>query len=64
MADEEWDFVLGINLTGLFKCLRAQLNRMSVKGSVVNISSTAGVHGIALNAHYFASKHGVCCVLR
>lgn len=58
-TDEEWDFVLSVNLTGMFKCLRAQLSNMNNDGSAVNISSAAGFKGLPFDAPYCVSKHGV-----
>ncbi|KAI9878968.1 MAG: hypothetical protein M1830_010022 [Pleopsidium flavum] len=57
-TDEEWDFVIGINLTGMFKCLRAQLSSMAEGGSVVNVTSTVGLIGLPYAAPYSVSKHG------
>ncbi|KAK2753896.1 hypothetical protein FQN54_007255 [Arachnomyces sp. PD_36] len=58
-TDEEWEFVLGINLSGMFKCLRAQLANMSNGGSVVNITSTVGMMGLPFDSQYCASKYGI-----
>jgi NAD(P)-dependent dehydrogenase (short-subunit alcohol dehydrogenase family) len=59
LTDEEWDFVSGVNLTGSFKCLRAQLRALTDGGSIVNTASVAGIRGFAFNPAYTASKHGV-----
>jgi NAD(P)-dependent dehydrogenase (short-subunit alcohol dehydrogenase family) len=59
LSDEEWDFVSGVNLTGTFKCLRAQLKAINDGGSIVNAASIAGIRGFAFNPAYTASKHGV-----
>ncbi|KAL4808007.1 hypothetical protein BDV18DRAFT_151250 [Aspergillus unguis] len=56
---EEWEFVLGVNLTGVMYSLRAELQVMAEGGSIVNASSIAGVQGMKNNASYSASKHGV-----
>lgn len=45
-TDEEFDFVMNINLRGVFNCLRAQLKVIKEKGSIVNISSILGVMGM------------------
>jgi NAD(P)-dependent dehydrogenase (short-subunit alcohol dehydrogenase family) len=37
--EDEWEFVLGINLTGTMHCLRAQLGVISQGGSIVNAAS-------------------------
>ncbi|KAK5459720.1 hypothetical protein LTS15_003849 [Exophiala xenobiotica] len=58
--DEDWDFIMGINCTGVFYCMRAELNKMlNNGGSIVNISSVAGFIGIADTGIYNASKHAV-----
>lgn len=60
----EWDFVTGVNLTGVMHCMRAQLAVVAEGGSVVNASSVAGLVGRAKNAAYTASKHGVIGLTR
>jgi NAD(P)-dependent dehydrogenase (short-subunit alcohol dehydrogenase family) len=57
--DEEWDRVIGINLTGVMYCMRAELKYMNDGGSIVNASSIAGVMGTPKNTSYGASKFGV-----
>lgn len=56
---EEWDFMLGVNLTGVMHCLRAQLQHIGEGGSIVNAGSIAGLIGRPKLASYSASKHGV-----
>ena len=58
---EEWDNVLAINLSGTFYCCQSAARRMreSGGGSIVNISSVAGLIGISHRPAYTASKHGV-----
>lgn len=34
-SDESWDFVMGVNATGVFKCLRAELKAMKGKGGSI-----------------------------
>jgi NAD(P)-dependent dehydrogenase (short-subunit alcohol dehydrogenase family) len=51
LEDEEWDRIIGINLTGLMYCLRAELRKISDHGSIVNISSIQGVMGIYLSLY-------------
>ena len=50
---------MDVNLKGLMHCMRAELNVMAENGSIVNAASIAGLEGIANNAAYAASKHGV-----
>jgi NAD(P)-dependent dehydrogenase (short-subunit alcohol dehydrogenase family) len=56
----DWDFIIGVNLTGVANCMRAQLRYMTRPGgSIVNISSTLGLFGQPYFGAYSASKHGV-----
>jgi 3-oxoacyl-[acyl-carrier protein] reductase len=58
IADETWNRVIGVNLTGAFLCAREAVRAMrerSIQGAVVNIASTAAVSGEG-PAHYCASK--------
>ncbi|MFJ4877679.1 glucose 1-dehydrogenase [Streptomyces sp. NPDC088745] len=64
LADESVEHfrkVLDINLTGVFIGMKAVIPAMrdSGGGSIVNISSAAGLMGLALTAGYGASKWGV-----
>ncbi|KAI9813142.1 MAG: hypothetical protein M1827_004363 [Pycnora praestabilis] len=64
LDDQEWDFVLGVNMTGVFYCLRAELQQISKGGSIVNVASIAGVMGFPYNAPYSTSKHAVIGMTR
>lgn len=67
LSDEEWSFVMDINITGVFFALRAELRAMQklgIGGSIVNVASTAGIEGNAKNANYSAAKHGVVGLTR
>ena len=57
----EWQRVIAINLTGVFLGLKYQLRAMlpTGRGSIVNISSGAGLVGIPHLSPYCASKHAV-----
>lgn len=65
-TDAVWDRVIAINLTGGFKLLRAVLPAMTAagRGSVVNVSSEAGIRGNASGNAYTVSKHGVIGLTR
>jgi len=56
-----WEKVIGINLTGVFLSMRAELPAMVAagSGSIVNISSILGFVGFAYSCAYVAAKHGV-----
>ncbi|GAA1245955.1 MULTISPECIES: glucose 1-dehydrogenase [Streptomyces] len=58
---EHFRKVLDINLTGVFIGMKTAINAMkdSGGGSIVNISSAAGLMGLALTGSYGASKWGV-----
>ncbi|KAF2468927.1 NAD(P)-binding protein [Lindgomyces ingoldianus] len=59
LNNEDWHFVLDVNLHGVMHCMRAQLQNMNNKGSLVNAASICGVIGFPKNAAYTASKHAV-----
>nr|UWU44314.1 putative 3-oxoacyl-ACP reductase [Streptomyces atrovirens] len=61
MSDEEWSSVVSTNLDGVFHVCRAVTFPMMKRrrGSIVNISSVAGVYGNATQTNYAASKAGI-----
>lgn len=57
---EDWDRIIGVNLTGVFLMCRAALpHLLENKGNIVNVASTAGLMGQPYSAAYCASKGGV-----
>ena len=51
---------MDVNLKGTMHCMRAQLPHLPRPGgSIVNVASTAGIHGLPKSAAYSSSKHGV-----
>jgi len=58
---EEWNRVIGVNLTGVFNCSKCALKKMIVKkhGRIINISSVAAELPNVGQAAYAASKAGV-----
>ncbi len=63
MTDAEWDRVIGVNLTGVFRCCRGFGRRMleAGRGAIVNIGSMSGdiVNVPQPQCHYNASKAAV-----
>lgn len=63
MADEDWEYVIATNLTGVYYCTKAVLTTMMRKelgwGRIINIGSVGGEVGNAFATHYSASKAGL-----
>jgi len=66
MDDATWDRVISVNLTAQMKTIRAVLPMMTAagRGSIVNVSSEAGMKGGASGTAYAVSKHGVIGLTR
>lgn len=62
--DEDWDFIMDVNLRGVFNCIRAELQRMDRDASIVSTSSVAGLKGYGGAAAYSTSKHAVIGLTR
>lgn len=59
-TSEQWRTVLDVNLIGTWNtCAAALPHLVDEGGSLVNISSAAGLKGTPLHIPYTASKHGV-----
>lgn len=57
--DDQYKFVMGVNVEGIFNCMRAELKHMSSGAAIVNASSAAGLIGFSGGSVYTASKHAV-----
>ncbi|OLT15412.1 3-ketoacyl-ACP reductase [Pseudonocardia sp. CNS-139] len=67
ITEDEWDEMLAVNLTGVWKTVRAAVPAMIAAGNggaIVLTSSTAGIKGMTQIAHYVAAKHGVVGLMR
>lgn len=66
LTEDEWDEMISVNLTGAWKSCRAVIPRMIERksGVILITSSIAGLRGLANQAHYCASKHGVVGLMR
>lgn len=65
-SETDWDFVVGVDLKGVFLCCRAVLPGMVERGRgcVINVASELGYLGRALYAPYCAAKAGVIGLTR
>ena len=62
VAEADFDRVIGINLKGVWFCMKAELRQMLTQGggAIVNMSSTYGLSSSSIGASaYTASKHGI-----
>ncbi len=61
ITDAEWQLMLDVDLSGAFRTTRAVVPLMTARraGSVINVSSTAGLVGYRHFAGYVAAKHGL-----
>ena len=61
MTEQDFDFVINVNLKGVFNCTQAVAPLMVAQGSgaIINASSVVGVYGNYGQTNYVASKAGV-----
>lgn len=62
MSHEEWDAVIGVNLTGLFNVTKSVFEKFNADSSakrIINISSIVGLFGNFGQTNYAAAKSGV-----
>ena len=62
IADTAWARVLDVNLSGVWRCMRAEIKQMLAQGgggAIVNNASMGGLVGLRGHAAYSASKHAV-----
>jgi 3-oxoacyl-[acyl-carrier protein] reductase len=66
MKEEDWDYVLDIDLKGAFRVTKAFVRGMLHKrwGRIVNIVSVSGISGHAGQANYSAAKGGLIAMTR
>jgi SDR family mycofactocin-dependent oxidoreductase len=62
LTDEQWETVIDVNLSGTWRTIRAAVPAMIEAGnggSIIIVSSSAGLRATPGNGHYAASKHGL-----
>lgn len=61
MANEQWEAVIGVHLTGTFNMTRAAIPGMRAagRGRIINVTSYTGMHGNVGQANYAAAKAGL-----
>ena len=66
MKEEDWDYVLDVDLKGAFRVTRALIRGMLHKtsGRIVNIVSVSGISGHAMQANYSAAKGGLIALTK
>ena len=66
MKDDDWDAVLGTNLSAVFRITRAAIRPMMKQryGRVINITSVVGASGNPGQANYAAAKAGLAGMTR
>lgn len=66
MPPDEWDYWVKVNLTSTYLMCKAAIPAMAKSGggSIVNISSGAGVRGMTKNPAYVAAKGGVVALTK
>ena len=67
LDEDSWQEMIDVNLTGVWKTLKAAVPAMIEAGnggSVIITSSAAGLRGFANIAHYVAAKHGVVGLMK
>ena len=58
-TDEEWDSVIDVNLTGVFRCCQEILPYITDHGRIINIGSLSGEYGGPRTPSYACAKMGV-----
>jgi len=67
LTDEQWADVIDVDLTGVWRTIRAVVPTMldaGRGGSIVLTSSAGGIQGIQKFGHYVAAKHGVIGLMK
>jgi NAD(P)-dependent dehydrogenase (short-subunit alcohol dehydrogenase family) len=65
-TEENWDKTIGVNLKGVWLCMKNEIPQMLKmgKGVIINCASVAGLNGFAGLPAYTATKHAVVGLTR
>ncbi|WP_179474535.1 mycofactocin-coupled SDR family oxidoreductase [Mycolicibacterium vinylchloridicum] len=67
VSESDWDDMIGVNLTGVWKTVKAAVPHLISAGrggSIILTSSVGGLKAYAHTGHYIAAKHGVVGLMR
>ena len=66
MPEAAWQTMLDVNLSGVWRTCKVTAPHLIARGagSVILVSSIAGMRGLVGVAHYTAAKHGVVGLMR
>jgi 3-oxoacyl-[acyl-carrier protein] reductase len=65
LTDEVWDDIFAVNLKGTFYACRASMPLLRERnGSIVNVTSVAGLQGVGSSIPYAASKAALNCLTK
>jgi SDR family mycofactocin-dependent oxidoreductase len=67
ITEEQWHDMIDVNLTGVFHTIKATVPTLIEQGeggSIVVVSSVAGLRGVPFAGHYAAAKHGAVGLCR
>lgn len=64
--EKDWDFVMGVDLKGVYRCTKAIIPEMlkGGKGKIINVTSIAGIVGFANSSAYCAAKGAIVNLTR
>jgi SDR family mycofactocin-dependent oxidoreductase len=66
-SEEDWDDMIGVNLSGVWKTVKAAVPHLisdGSGGSIILTSSVGGLKAYPHTGHYIAAKHGVVGLMR
>jgi (+)-trans-carveol dehydrogenase len=67
LSSQAWRDVLDVNLTGVWHTAKAATGHLITSGNggtIILVSSVAGLRGLPILAHYVSAKHGIIGLMR